>query len=278
MAPPEVLFAPSGADSAAVLGAPSSLRTACVAVPGAAAHAAPSTPLLQLFAEVDAAFEAERARGHTIGAHQAPESTERLDAAVRTAFQRYLAQGHADWRQLARFCDEHYVRHLVEESANCEMILICWKKGQASRIHNHAQSHCWLNVLSGGVEELRFTTGDSPVEAGPTLAPRLPGVIAATSPCPLLVSAGINKVAPGQSAYINDSLGLHAVRCDDDACGVPGAEEGAVSLHIYAPPIRRVRLYEPEADRVVVRAPGFRTIRGVEEEEMEDASLLSSSL
>lgn len=38
----------------------------------------------------------------------------------------------------------------------------------------------WLNVLSGGVEELRFTTGDSPVEAGPTLAPRLPGVIAAT--------------------------------------------------------------------------------------------------
>ncbi len=72
---------------------------------------------------MDAAFEAERARGHTIGAHQAPESAERLDAAVRTAFQRYLAQGHADWRQLARFCDEHYVRHLVEESANCEMIV-----------------------------------------------------------------------------------------------------------------------------------------------------------
>lgn len=43
-------------------------------------------------------------------------------------------------------------------------------------------------------------------------------------------------------------------------------------------PIRRVKLYEPEADRVVVRAPGFRTIRGVAEEEMEDASLLSSSL
>lgn len=55
------------------------------------------------------------------------------------------------------------------------------------------------------------------------------------SPCPMLVSAGINKVGPGESAYINDSLGLHAVRCDDGACGGPGAEEGAVSLHIYAP-------------------------------------------
>lgn len=278
MAPPEVLLAPSGADTAAVFGAPTGVPTACVAVPGAAARAAPTTPLLQLFAEVDAAFEAERVRGHKIGAHQAPESAERLNAAIQAAFQRYVAQGHADWRELARFCDQHYVRHLVEESANCEMILICWKKGQASRIHNHAQSHCWLNVLSGGVEELRFTTGDSPVEAGPTLAPRLPGVIAATSPCPMLVSAGINKVGPGESAYINDSLGLHAVRCDDGACGGPGAEEGAVSLHIYAPPIRRVKLYEPEADRVVVRAPGFRTIRGVAEEEMEDASLLSSSL
>ena len=66
-------------------------------------------------------------------------------------------------------------------------------------------------------------------------------------PCPLLVPAGVGKVGVGQTAYINDSHGLHAVRCDADACGA--GEEGAVSLHIYAPPIRRVRLYEPEHDR-----------------------------
>lgn len=52
------------------------------------------------------------------------------------------------------------------------------------------QSHCWLNVLSGGVEELRFTTGDTPVMMEPALAPRLPGVISATAPCPLLTPAG----------------------------------------------------------------------------------------
>jgi hypothetical protein len=45
-----------------------------------------------------------------------------------------------------------------------------------------------------------------------------------------------------------DRLGLHAVRCDDDA--IPEGEEGCVSLHIYAPPIRRVRLYEPHEDRL----------------------------
>ncbi len=58
----------------------------------------------------------------------------------------------------------------------------------------------------------------------------------------------------------------------------PGTQPRITCLLPHLQPIRRVRLYEPEADRVVVRAPGFRTIRGVEEEEMEDASLLSSSL
>ena len=34
----------------------------------------------------------------------------------------------------------------------------------------------------------------------------------------------------GGTAYINDQLGLHAVRCHDDAC--EEGEEGSVSLHI----------------------------------------------
>ena len=94
-------------------------------------------------------------------------------------------------------------------------------------------------------------------------------------PCPPLLPTGSSKVGVGQTAYINDSLGLHAVRCDDAAC-VPG--EGSISLHVYAPPIRRVRLYETDADRVVVRAPGFTTIRGLDEEHWLRASHMSSSL
>lgn len=40
--------------------------------------------------------------------------------------------------------------------------------------------HCWLNVLSGGVEELRFASNGTPVHSEPAVAPRLPGVIAST--------------------------------------------------------------------------------------------------
>ena len=86
---------------------------------------APRTPfLLDLFAEVDAAFQAERVRGFPISAaQQPPESAARLHAAVRGAVQRYVAAGHSDWRRLATFNDSHYVRHLVEESGNCEMMV-----------------------------------------------------------------------------------------------------------------------------------------------------------
>lgn len=140
-----------------------------------------TAPLLELFQTINSAMEEEIARGFTINAHQPPESAARLDAAVRAAVAAYVEQGHSDWRQLAAFNEQHYVRHLVDECDSFEMILICWGKGQQSRVHNHANSHCWLNVLSGGVEELRYSSGTSPVELQPAVAPRLPGVIAATT-------------------------------------------------------------------------------------------------
>ena len=49
----------------------------------------------------------------------------------------------------------------------------------------------------------------------------------------------------GATAYINDQLGLHAVRCHDAAC--EEGEEGSVSLHICecAPPAAPVALACP---------------------------------
>lgn len=59
----------------------------------------------------------------------------------------------------------------------------------------------------------------------------------------------------GQTGYINDNIALHAVRVPEHCTG-----QGAVTLHLYAPPIRRVKLYEPDNDRVVQRQPGFYTV------------------
>ena len=58
------------------------------------------------------------------------------------------------------------------------------------------------------------------------------------------------------SLYINDHIALHSVGC------APGTGLPAVTLHLYAPPIRRVQLFEPDNDRVVERKPGYYSVRG----------------
>jgi cysteine dioxygenase len=65
------------------------------------------------------------------------------------------------------------------------------------------------------------------------------------------------KLYPGETAYISDqSKLLHSVRAS--AC----SPTGGVSLHLYSPPIRRCCLYEPEENRVTLRAPGFFSVAG----------------
>ncbi len=54
------------------------------------------------------------------------------------------------------------------------------------------------------------------------------------------------------------------------------ALHGAVSLHLYAPPIRRVKLYEPDNDRVVQRQPGFFTIGLGRSKKREESAMQES--
>lgn len=217
----------------------------------------PAEPLQKLYEDICQAFAEEKALGFQINAHQDPASFARLDAKVRKLLSDYVASGHRDYRRYSLFNDLHYVRNLVEMNDDFELMVLCWKKGQGSRVHNHAESHGWLMPLAGTMEESKFLPSEVTSER-PADAPALPGVLNATTPCPGLTHTGTARIGPGDVAYINDSQGLHAVRCPDDC---PSAE-GGITLHLYAPPIRRVKLYEPESNRVVNRTPGFFTIRG----------------
>eukprot|EP00887_Chlorella_sp_A99_P008067 scaffold12.g8067.t1 len=217
---------------------------------------APS-PLLGLYRGLCHAVAAEKRAGFRIDASQPAESFARLDAAFRRLVAGYIGAGHSDWRSYAKFNDVHY----VESTCDFELMVICWAPGQASRVHNHASSHCWYTVLSGEVHEDRYLLpaggGADEAQAASAGKPALPGVVSASSPCPPLARAVSSALRAGAAGYINDSMCLHAIRCPD-ACPAPGA----VTLHIYAPPITRVRLFEPENNRVVERQPGFSTRRG----------------
>lgn len=92
----------------------------------------------------------------------------------------------------------------------------------------------------------------------PTQPPPIPGVLSSCAPCPALAPAGGAVLTPGQVGYVCDASGfLHAVRAAPEGGGA-----GGVTLHVYAPPITRCRLFEPAEDRVTLRAPGFFSANG----------------
>jgi hypothetical protein len=96
-----------------------------------------------------------------------------------------------------------------------------------------------MTCLSGAVSELRYMPegGDADGEG-----------------CPELRLASTTVLPAGETAHICDAVGLHSVQC--------AHHRGAVTLHVYCPPISQARLFEPDVDRVTVRVPGHISVAG----------------
>ena len=69
-----------------------------------------------------------------------------------------------------------------------------------------------------------------------------------------LAQVGVATLHTGEAAYVHDRLAWHRVANRGDT--------PAVTLHVYAPPIRRVHILDPENNAVTVRAPGFFSVHG----------------
>jgi cysteine dioxygenase len=176
-------------------------------------------------------------------------STTALDALVRSLHEEFeagpsgarvvellgqYAAGHADWREFALFSDQGYTRNLVSRETDFELMILCWKGGQASPIHNHEGQDCWMAVLQGEIEEVLYPW---PNGRGP-LHPK-----------------GSKVFGPGKVGYIRDEIGLHLVR---PAAGAPVG----VTLHLYSSPFDACNCYCPDTGLVTRRQLGHHSIRG----------------
>jgi len=116
----------------------------------------------------------------------------------------------SDWKKYAYFDPCRYTRNLVlPGTEKFNLLLLCWGEGQASGIHDHANSDCFVKVLDGEVEETRY---DWPTEQG---GPMLP------------TSTGRGKT--NDVLYMNDRIGLHRLANASHS-------KSAVTLHLYSPP------------------------------------------
>ena len=151
-------------------------------------------------------------------------------AEVGRLLARYAAD-EDDWRRFVFFDAEGYTRNLVHRCADYELLLLCWGEGQASPIHDHAGQSCWMAVLDGEIEEVQFR------REGGRLAPRAP-----------------QRLAKGTVGFIEDDIGLHLIR--------PRAGRRGISLHLYADPIDRCEVFDPETGVPTEVELGYHSVRG----------------
>lgn len=137
---------------------------------------------------------------------------------IRDAMNAYNSDP-ADWEEFALWDDHSYTRNLVDDgNGKYNIMLICWNHGQASSIHNHAGSHCFMKICDGTLTEELYCKPDEVVQ-GEKLAP-----------------CHVTELPTNDVAYISDQVGMH--RIANASHTIP-----AVSLHLYSPPYQKCKSY-----------------------------------
>ena len=80
-------------------------------------------------------------------------------ADLRRLTELFQRLGDLRWENLERFAvfsDTGYQRIRLCANDHYELVLLCWKSGQQSPIHDHARSVCGVRVLKGACDETRF--------------------------------------------------------------------------------------------------------------------------
>jgi cysteine dioxygenase len=75
------------------------------------------------------------------------------------ALTKELAELEVDWAALAPhllYSARTYRRNLVKASRHYNLLVLCWKNGQRSPIHDHTGSSCAVRVLRGTMTETLF--------------------------------------------------------------------------------------------------------------------------
>jgi cysteine dioxygenase len=122
--------------------------------------------------------------------------------------------GCADVAEALRFSEHHYMRNLLRAGAWYYALVLCWRNGQRSPIHDHAGSVCCVCVLRGTLTETVFefaANGD-------------------------VKAKGSRDFPPGSVIGSEDDY-LHQVSNLQDGT------KDLVTLHVYCPPLLRMGTY-----------------------------------
>lgn len=132
----------------------------------------------------------------------------------------------SDWLPYSHFDAHKYTRNLIASGRGNRfgLMVLAWGAGQASPIHDHAESHCVMRVLEGRLVEELYAVREGKAELERQ-----------------------SELVTGGVAYIHDRIGWHRVRN-------ASPKEKALSLHLYAPPIEACRTVDEAGQRIRAKA------------------------
>jgi cysteine dioxygenase len=119
-----------------------------------------------------------------------------------------------DVASFIRFSERGYTRNLVQAGPWYHVLVLCWKNGQRSPIHDHVGSSCCVRVLRGTLTETTFAF--APNEHVKALSSR--------------------DYAPGNVIGSQDT-DMHQVS------NLQRGTADLVTLHVYSPPLRTMGTY-----------------------------------
>jgi cysteine dioxygenase len=118
------------------------------------------------------------------------------------------------------FSDERYSRNLLAYGPQFYALVLCWKPGQASPIHDHKGASCGVRVIEGVATETSFAR-----EKG------------------RLVEKSVTTMSAGEVCGSFDE-DIHEIRNNGDG--------NLVTLHIYSPYLDNINLYDRETGEITV--------------------------
>lgn len=119
--------------------------------------------------------------------------------------------------EYVRFSDKTYQRNLIHENKNYHALLLCWKSGQRSPIHDHQGSACGFRLLEGTATEIQY---DFALDGW---------------------------VYPYKTKKLN--VGDIAVSTDEDVHMIANLQpepERLITLHIYSPPLLKMKKFSSQ--------------------------------
>ena len=117
-----------------------------------------------------------------------------------------------------------YTRTCVHECGEFELVLLNWAPGSISEIHDHGGQMCWFAVLRGGLHVANFRRIDNGANEGYA---KLAGI--------------------GAARLVTGDLDTRLADVDVHRVANP-YETRAVSLHVYARPLRTYRIFDERAE------------------------------